>query len=140
MPDFGRYYNVGMKPYYFVSLTHYYGDIVRKLFFAASILMLAGLPFFSDRLPVSTIESLVVIVTIGFLAGLTNPVEPFPAIVNTLTSAIAVVIFEYYAVVTYQINSASDTLFLADQALAIIFLFALYFGTKTLRAMMIDKK
>ncbi len=128
-----------MKPDYFVSLKHYYGDIVRKLFFAAAILMLASLPFFSDRLPVSTIDSLVIIVAIGFFAGLTNPVEPFPAIINTLTSGVAVVIFEYYAVLTYQLNSASDPLFLADQALAIIFLFALYYGTKTLRAMMIDK-
>jgi len=129
-----------MKPYYFVSLAHYYGDIVRKLFFAAAILMLAGLPFFADRLPVSTIESLVIIVAIGFFAGLTNPVEPFPAIINTLTSAVAVVVFEYYAVLNYQLNSVGDSLFLVDQALAIIFLFALYYGTKTLRAMIVDKK
>ena len=129
-----------MKPYYFVSLAHYYGDIVRKLFFAAAILMLIGLPFFSDRLPISTIESLVVIVAIGFFAGLTNPVDPFPAVINTLASVAGVVIFEYYAVLAYQLNSASDPLFLADQALAIIFLFALYYGTKTLRAMVIDKK
>jgi hypothetical protein len=128
-----------MRPYYFVSLTHYYGDIVRKLFFAAAIIMLAGLPFFSDRLPVSTIEALVVIVTIGFLAGLTNPVEPLPAVINTLASGIGVIIFEYQAVLTYQANSASDLLFQADQVLAIIFLIALYFGTKTLRAMLIDK-
>lgn len=123
-----------------MSLKHYYGDIVRKLFFAAAVLMLAGLPFFSDRLPVSTVESLVIIVAIGFFAGLTNPVEPFPAIINTLASAIGVVVFEYFAVLTYQLNSASDLLFLADQALAIIFLFALYYGTKTLRAMMLDEK
>ena len=126
-----------MKSDYFVSLTHYYGDVVRKLFFAAAILMLAGLPFFNNRLPVPTIWSLVVIVTIGFLAGLTNPIEPLPAWINTLASGIGVVIFEYYAVINYELYSINDPLFLTNQALAIIFLIALYFGTKTLRAMMI---
>lgn len=127
-----------MKPYYFVSLAHYYGDIVRKMFFLAAILMLAGLPFFNDRLPVPTIWSLVAIVTIGFLAGLTNPVNKLPALINTATSAVAVIIFEYFAVTIYQ-NLGADLLFLANQALAIIFLVALYFGTKTLRAMMLQE-
>lgn len=127
-----------MQPTYYVSLAHYYGDVVRKLFFAAAIVMLAGLPFFSDRLPVTTIWSLVAIVTIGFLAGLTNPVKQPPAWINTITAAIAVFIFEYFAVMTYQ-SYGSDMLFWSDQLLAILFLVALYFSTKTLRAMMIEQ-
>jgi hypothetical protein len=127
-----------MKPNYYISLTHYYGDIVRKLFFAAAILMLFGLPFFSERVPVPTIWSLVAIVTIGFLAGLTNPVKSFPAWVNTIVSGIAVIIFEAFAVMTYR-DIGPDVLFLANQALAILFLIALYFSTKTLRAMVLEQ-
>jgi hypothetical protein len=129
-----------MKPFYFVSMAHYYGDIVRKLFFAAAILMLAGLPFFNDQLPVSTIWSLAAIVTIGFLAGITNPVKQLPAWINTIASGVGVIIFEYFSVENFQTSyGGPSALFYANQALAIIFLAALYFGTKTLRAMIIDQ-
>lgn len=129
-----------MKPYYFVSLAHYYGDIVRKLFFAAAVLMIIGLPFFSDYLPLPTAWSVVAIVVLGLLGGLTNPVKQFFAWVNTCVAGAGVIIFESFAVLTYQDSSGSDPLFLVNQALAIIFLVALYFGTKTLRAMVIEQK
>ncbi len=122
------------------SAPHYYGDIVRKLLFSAAILMLFGLPFFSERLPVSLSGSLVVIIAVGFFAGLTNPIKSWTIFIDMVVSILATIIFEYYAVVNYQTNSGADWLFWIDQILALIFLFALYYSTKTVRAMFLQRQ
>ena len=127
-----------MKSYYPVPLNHYHGNIVRKLFFAAAVIMLVGLPFFNARLPVHTIVSLAAIIVIGLFAGLTNPVKRWPVFIDTLISIIGTLVFEYYAVAYYQSYGIGDPLFWGNQILAIIFVVALYFSTKTLRAMMLE--
>jgi hypothetical protein len=124
------------KRYNLVS--HYYGDIVRKLFLVGALIMLVTLPFFNERLPVSVIISLAVIVALGFLAGATNPEKRSVATVNMLISIAAILVFEYYAVEVLRANSIRDPLFWTDQVLALIFLFALYYSTKTLRAMVLE--
>ena|SRR3989344_1853608 len=122
------------------KVPHYYGDVVRKLFLAAAVIMLVTLPFFNERLPVSVMVSLLIIVGIGLFAGITNPVKFWPAFIDTAVSIVAVVVFEYYAVVFYQTYSAKDALFWLNQGLAVMFMFALYFSTKTFRGMILGRR
>lgn len=118
---------------------HYYGDVVRFLFLLAAAIMLISLPFLNNNLPVPLIFSITTILSIGVLAGFTNPLQRTTAIINTGVSAISLVTFEYYAV-NYYLDFSLSEMFVVNQILAFIFLFALYYSTKTLRAMLVQKK
>lgn len=118
---------------------HYYGDVVRFLFLLAAVIMLITLPFLNPSLPVPLVFSILVILLIGIVAGVTNPLQKGTAIITTGISSIALVVFEYYAVSTYLVSSFTNLLFIINQILALIFLFALYYSTKTLRAKLIEK-
>ncbi len=119
------------------TYAHYYGDIVRRLFLTAAVIMLVTLPYVSSQL--STPLSIIGIVAIGFFAGLMNPISHWPVYVNTAIAGGAVVIFEAYAVNFYQTSSLTGGLFLINQVLAILFLLAFYFSTKTIRAMVLGQ-
>jgi len=114
---------------------HYYGDVVRRLFILSAVLMIATLPFLSNRLPVSVPVSILVIVVLSIAAGFIAPRNRFAIYVNFAVSVTAVIIFEYYAVLFYKAYSAKDSLFIADQSLAVIFLFASYYASKTIRSL-----
>lgn len=118
---------------------HYYGDVVRFLFLLAAVIMLITLPFLNPNLPVPLIMSILIILTIGLVAGVTNPLQKNTSVITTGISSIALVVFEYYAVTTYLASSFTSLLFIVNQTLAVIFLFALYYSTKTLRAKLIEK-
>ncbi len=119
---------------------HYYGDVVRFLFLLGAVIMLITLPFLNPNLPVPLVISILIILTIGLVAGVTNPLQKSTAFITTLISSIALIVFEYYAVTTYLNDSFANLLFIVNQILALIFLFALYYSTKTLRAKLIEKK
>lgn len=110
---------------------HYYGDLVRKLFMSAAVVMLVGLPFVYDNVPIPLFISLLAILVIGILAGLTNPKNFLIMFLNTLIALVAVVAFEFFAVSALIKNMAF--FFVANQLLALIFLFALYYSTKSWR-------
>lgn len=113
------------------KIPHYHGDIVRKLFVAAGVILLVALPIFSELLPISTISLIVAIVVMIFFAALTNPKLRWTNIIDVLIATVGVVVFEFLAVVNYAIDGMS---FIASQALALIFLFALYYSARTARA------
>lgn len=115
--------------------SHYYGDIVRRLFFAAGLIMLITLSTFKQLLPVPTLVSIFAILIVGFLAGLTNPLQKWVMVLNTGISLVGLITFEYHAVTGY--DNLSDPLFWVNQGLAFIFFFALYYSTKTMRGAML---
>jgi hypothetical protein len=117
-----------------VNTSHYYGDRVRRLFFIASAVMLVGLPFFKREFSVPLVISIASILVLGFLAGLTNPRQVWVIWANIITSAVALTFFELFAVQSFADNAY---FFVVNQLLAIMFLAALYFDTKTLRAMLL---
>lgn len=119
---------------------HYYGDVVRFLFIVAAIIMLVTLPFLNRNLPIPLFGSILAILAFGTFAGFTNPVQKNTAIINACVSIVALIIFEYYAAQTYFEFSYGNLMFIVNQILAIIFLFALYYSTKTLRAMLVRRK
>jgi hypothetical protein len=122
-----------------VTWGHYYGDIVRRLFVLASFIMVVALPFLNDRLPVASTTSILGIVVISLVAGFLAPRNKWAIALNLLVSISALLVFENQAVEAYKLYSFSDPLFIVDQTLAVIFLFALYYSAKTFRSIFSSK-
>ena len=118
------------------ALPHYYGDIVRKLFMAAGVIMLISLPFFREFLPVPTLLSLAAILIVSIVAGLTNPMQRWVMALDSFTALVGLFAFEYYAISRY--GDIPWLLFGTDQLLAIIFFFALYYSVKTFRGTLVS--
>jgi hypothetical protein len=117
------------------NMFHYYGNLVRRFFLLGAIIMLVTLPFLNALLPVSLFYSLFAIVVLSLVAGLTSPRKMWAIGLDEVIAVFAVMVFEYYAVSYYLEYSASSPLFIVNQLLALNFLVALYYNTKTLRGM-----
>lgn len=116
---------------------HYYGDVVRKLFLATGIAMFLMLAFMNPFLPIPLYLSIIIAMGICVFAGLTNPVQNWVAILNFIIAATGTGVAEYQAVLGYTTYDMLHRTFLVNQAVAILFMFALYFSTKTLRGMLL---
>jgi hypothetical protein len=115
-------------------LNHDHSYAVRRLFLAAAILMITLLPHLNTDIPYPAFISLFAIIAIVIAAGMTNFMRSLTIAIDTALSFVATIIFEYYAVTAHSMMN-QDLFFLANQALAIIFLFAFYESVKTLRAL-----
>jgi hypothetical protein len=112
---------------------HYYGDFVRQLFLVGAIGMLVLIPFFEViiplLLPFQVFGALLLIV----LAAMTNPRNKTVMISDAIAAIVGAAVFELVAMSAY--TSGLFYSFLAHQVLAAVFMFALYFALKTVRAM-----
>jgi len=113
--------------------THYYGDTVRQLFLAGGILILISMPIYNNVLPLGSGVAIVLVVILALAAGITCSKERWIIIFDTIASTVLLIIFQFYSA-TYYVQD-SFILFIVRQSIAIIFLFALYYSAKTLRAM-----
>ncbi len=114
-------------------IPHYYGDAVRGLFLASAIVMLiAG--FTSAALPMSAPITILWIIVLVLIAGLTNPVQRGAQWLNVIVSVIGIFVFGGEALSRYHNFSAVVTSGFFLALLTLIFLMSLYFATKTLRA------
>lgn len=111
---------------------HYYGDLARILFICGGLIMLTTLPILGNIVPVPYFVSIILILVLSVLAGVTNPVQKWINLVNVFVSVVAFVVFEYYSVDAYT-HTKGFFFFFVNQVLAIIFFVALYYCTKTLR-------
>lgn len=113
---------------------HYYGDFVRKhLFFAGFVIMVAAL-IDSELRNFYLFVGLFGVVGITILAGLTSPQKRAAMFFDVLVSAIMFLIFEYFAIVAYaRYENFADSVFFFRQLIAVIYLIALYYSTKTMR-------
>lgn len=115
---------------------HYYGDIVRKLFIAASIIMIATLPFFTELIGVPFVISIITMVVIAFLAGWQSPNKNWITRINTLAAAVGFGLLQYKTI-SYYLASTPTTIswlfFTINQVLAVLFFIALYYSSKTMR-------
>ena len=111
---------------------HYYGHIVRRLFLGAGVIILITLATAKHVLPFGTSLSILMILVVSFFAGMTNPFQKWVIILDTCIALAALIIFEQHAVTGYV--SLVDPLFWVNQLLAVVFFFAFYFATKTLRS------
>ncbi|KND48493.1 MAG: hypothetical protein AB200_02045 [Parcubacteria bacterium C7867-005] len=112
---------------------HYYGDKVRSLLIGAGIIMILTMPFFSGLLPKPAFFSILAVLLLVVLSGLISPAQKVLVALTTLVSAGAFIAFEYYAVSASQMYGSGSPFFLVNQLLALIFLLATYFGTKSIR-------
>ncbi len=117
------------------SLRHYYGDTVRTLFILAAIIIFLIVPFGGSSDPQMTVMLIATSIILTLFAGLTSPKTYTVALIDSLISGIGCFIFEILAVGAYQSTTMTETAFFVFQALAIIFLLALYFSIKTARGM-----
>lgn len=111
---------------------HYYGDKVRLIYLAMAVIMLVITPFFKDRLPVPAFYSIVGVLVLAILAGLTNPKSRSVIFFDFLVSIGLLLAFGHEVVVSYNKTSV-DSFFWWNLTLAILAVFTLYFSSKTLR-------
>jgi hypothetical protein len=110
---------------------HYYGDIVRKLFIAGALVMLASLPLVQLFVPLPVFLAILVILVVVLAAGFLAPTQKWTMIVDMCIAGASMLAFEDYAVQSYFDGRA--LFFVVNQALAIIFFVAFYYAVKTVR-------
>lgn len=114
------------------SIAHYYGDMVRALFFLTVVLSFIAIPFWGHLLPFGNAFEIAGGIIFIALAGLTSPHAKFVMVVNAIASGVGAFLFEYAAVTFRAVDSTQ--LLLAREMGALALLGALYFSIKTLRA------
>lgn len=123
---------------------HYYGDITRKLFLVAGLIMLIMYPVFSSMIELPFYASMFATVIVAFLAGLQNPRQRIITIFNTVVAVLGCLMFEYEAVKFYLETAPATSydwlFFIINQGLALIFFFAIYYSSKTLRGALLKEK
>jgi hypothetical protein len=122
--------------YRWTGIPHYYGDFVRELLISAALLMLITSPMYADNLSVQLPFLIVGAVVTVVVAALTNPLKRGVIAADTVVSGVGFIIFQYWALQRYQVDLLQQ--FILREAVAIVFLFALYFSTKTLRNMLLN--
>ncbi len=126
----------------YLSHEHYYGRQIRSLFIASAVVMLITLPIFDTLIPFSGLFSMGMIILVVLLAGLLNPFARFVVVLCTVVSIVGGFIFEYEAVSAFwRISRAFEFWFFAvNELLAVLFFFALYYCSKTLRGVIFTSK
>jgi hypothetical protein len=119
--------------YRWTRISHYYGDIVRELLMACAILMLIAAPFYTNNLKLELPFIVIGAAAMVCVAALTSPMKRGVISADAVTSGTGFVIYEIWAMLNYETDPLYK--FALRQAIAILFLFALYFSTKTLRNM-----
>lgn len=110
---------------------HYYGDMVRKIFLICGLVILITLPFLKSNISSPTFYSVVVILVLTFLAGMTNPRLRVVIVGDVVVSLISFCVFAFEAITKF--TDLVDLLFITNLTLAILFLFAFYWSVKSLR-------
>jgi hypothetical protein len=112
---------------------HYYGDVVRILFVCAAVLILAAQVVGGAFLTVGA--SLVAVIVLAVAAGLTNPVQAWIHWANIFISAIGLLASGSVFLVRFRSEDGIQSSIIA-LILTLIFVFALYSSTKTLRGVL----
>ncbi|TSC75311.1 MAG: hypothetical protein G01um101430_518 [Parcubacteria group bacterium Gr01-1014_30] len=124
---------------------HYYGDIVRRLFLTAGIVIAFSTPLFFHLAPKLSIPvfSLIVVVTLVFLAGYTSPAKKRVVELDIISSALAIVLFGISAFLAWRSDHPDwhrVFFFFLLSGLGLIFIFALYYSVKSLRGISSSKE
>lgn len=114
-------------------IAHYYGDYVRQIFMGCAAVMLVFSPFVSSDFPMALPFEIGGAIIIAILGALTNPTRQISMIANAIAAGVGVVVYELLALNAFY--SGAMIAFVQREAIAIAFLFALYFSLKTFRNM-----
>lgn len=118
------------------ALAHYYGDTVRKFFLAAGLILLIAILRDREFLSFYLFIGVFTVLLLTILAGLTNPRTRQIIMTDGAVAALFFLLFEYLAVSAYiDTQNFFHEIFFLRQLLALLFLIALYFATKTYRGL-----
>ncbi len=118
------------------GIPHYYGDIVRKYLLFAGAMLLVAVLIDKELLSFYLFIGIFGVLVFTVLAALMSPKVTSAIFTNAIISALMFLIFEYFAIGAYlKSQTFLDSIFILRQAIAVAFLVALYFSTKTLRGM-----
>lgn len=111
---------------------HYYGDRVRIVFVIMALIMLVMTPIVKDEIPFPLYTAVFGILSLSMLAGFLRPRLTSIIAFSFLTSLVALAIFGYETIVSYQ-GSSIGIFFIGNTVLSVLSFVALYFSSKTLR-------
>lgn len=115
---------------------HYYGDIVRKYLLFAGAMLLVAVLVDKELLSFYLFIGIFGVLVFTVLAALMSPKVTSAIFTNAVISALMFLMFEYFAISAYlKSQTFLDSIFILRQTIAVAFLVALYFSTKTLRGM-----
>lgn len=95
--------------------------------------MILTIPFFTNLIPQPVFFSILAVLVLILISGYISPRYKGLVAASVLVSAGAFLAFEYYAIQASQNEGMWSPFFLINQVLALVFLFAVYFGTKSTR-------
>lgn len=114
------------------EIAHYHGDLLRVFFLAAAVLILI-MQFTGDNLPMTPAAIITFVTVLVVAAGITNPVQRMIHWFNLFLSFLGLAIFGGMSI--DRLHSVGD--FFTHNGLAgliaLVFLGALYFATRTVR-------
>lgn len=115
------------------DIPHYHGDSVRGLFVVSAIVLIVAKST-GAALPLSTLTTVAAAILLVVAAGITNPAQFWIHWINTALSMGGTVLFGVTAIRQYRTGAnIFDISFIYVEALALLFLVALYFTTRTVR-------
>jgi hypothetical protein len=135
------YENLHKKSKKQIMPAHYYGDTIRLIYVLAGVFMIFAFPFFASVLGLPILIPVIVILVLGIFAGLVSPEQKWVMRAYTVISVIGLIVFEYYAVATYNgsIRGAGPLFFWGNQLLALLFFMSTYLSVKTVRGVVFHK-
>ena len=125
------------NPAFMPGQKHYYGDVSRKLFLAGGILMIVFAPVYPDLLPVNNLFVVTGAVLLSIFAGVTNPKQFWVNVLDVIIATLSFLIFEAAIFQAYGTLEWFSLEFLVRQSIPVVFFFALYFSSKTVRGMLV---
>ena len=114
-------------------IPHYYGDYVRQIFMLCGAAMLIFSPFLAASIPGALPFEIGGAILVAILGALTNPARQLSMLADAVVACIGVITYELLALNAFYAGTL--VAFVEREALAIGFLFAMYFSVKTLRNM-----
>lgn len=112
---------------------HYYGDTVRVIFIAIAVLVGIAVPL-TGNMEAGIAFGGPTIILLVVLAGLTHPHGSAILTLNAIVSAVGLFLAEMFAIAAYSAENVPA--FIALEVVAVLFLAALYFSVKNVRALL----
>lgn len=120
-------------PLHHRPVAHYHGDTVRTLFVVAAVVMLLA-ETTGALLPFSTLGTVSLAVILVVAAGITNPTQEWIHFINAALAIYGAISFGLYAIEQYRMtHEILSPTYLYAEVLALIFLTAVYYATKSVR-------
>ena len=117
------------------KMLHYHGDETRIIFIVGAIVLIFAQST-GAHLSISTFSSVIFAIVLVIAAGITNPEQSRIHWFNAFLAILGTLVFGTAAVEHYRAGtSIFSPSFAYTEALSFLFLFALYFTTRTIRGL-----